>query len=394
MNDSDATSGHSGAFMWSSSYDGSTWAALDFSTAERNPDDLLAIKTINKIIYLMGEETTELWYNSGTETNPFKPQTTIGVGIKAPHSAQVWNDRLVWLGTNKYGHARVYVAAGAQQKEVSTASLEQEWNSFSDLTDATAFIYEQDGHTFYELTFPTGNHTYVYDLLEGKWHERSSYNGGAGGKYLVNNSAFFNDLTTVGSSSDGKLYAYDTDVYQDNGVQIVRQRDTQSIASPGYDKVRHRRVELEFAWGTGSADVSSTATSTVASALVDATAPFVVGDVGKSIYNTTDNTSTTIYAYVGTTQVTLTDDIMVSGEAYVLGVDPQVLLYWSDDQAATWKGPIYRNIGLSGNVYERIVINNVGSSRDRRYRIKASDNAQYVLMGGYADLDVSDDSKG
>lgn len=64
---------------------------------------------------------------------------------------------------------------------------------------------------------------------------------------------------------------------------------------------------------------SGTATSTSASHLVDATnAQFVAGDVGKTVYNSTDKTTAKITAYTSTSDVTLDTDIMASGESYYI----------------------------------------------------------------------------
>lgn len=62
---------------------------------------------------------------------------------------------------------------------------------------------------------------------------------------------------------------------------------------------------------------TGTATSTTANALVDATnAEFASTDTNKVIYNTTDNTWAIVTAYVSASQLTLSKDIMVSGEKY------------------------------------------------------------------------------
>jgi len=392
VNDLAGTSGQTGAFMWSASYDGTTWAALDFATAERNPDDLLAIKAINKTIYLLGEQTIELWFATNSFTKPFQPQTTIGVGIKAPHSAQVTQDKLIWLGTDEFGMARLYVMVGAQFQPVSNSALEQEWDSFSTTSDAVAFIYEQDGHTFYELTFPSGDMTYIFDVLENKWHERSSYNGGAGGKHLINYSAYFNGKVLVGDSSDGKVYSYDSSVYLDGTDPIVRTRTTQHINTQEDEWLRHIKVKLEFQQGTGVALTSSTTTSTLADHLVDSGAGFVAAGVVAGthrVYNTTDDTESEI-VNVTATDLELADDIMVSGDAYVVGIDPQVGLSWSDDGGNTFKGPIYRNIGLAGNYIKQVVFHNLGRSKDRVYKIECSDNANYTLIQSWAEGMVGD----
>jgi hypothetical protein len=64
---------------------------------------------------------------------------------------------------------------------------------------------------------------------------------------------------------------------------------------------------------------SGTADATEASKLHDADGGFEASDVGKTIYNSTDVTYTTVSAFVDSGELTLTDDIMASGEAYTVG---------------------------------------------------------------------------
>jgi len=64
---------------------------------------------------------------------------------------------------------------------------------------------------------------------------------------------------------------------------------------------------------------TGTASSTSTSHLVDATnAQFLSTDVGKIVYNSTDKTRAVITAYTSTSDVTLSRDIMASGENYNL----------------------------------------------------------------------------
>jgi len=73
--------------------------------------------------------------------------------------------------------------------------------------------------------------------------------------------------------------------------------------------VRRETYDFETRYGA--------ATSTTTGALVDATkSQFLAGDVGKVIHNTYDHTWAIVTAYVSATQLTLSKDIMASGEAY------------------------------------------------------------------------------
>lgn len=64
---------------------------------------------------------------------------------------------------------------------------------------------------------------------------------------------------------------------------------------------------------------TGTATATTASHLIDTTnAHFVAGDVGKTVYNSTDKTTAKVTAYTSASDLTLDTDIMASGEAYTI----------------------------------------------------------------------------
>jgi len=64
---------------------------------------------------------------------------------------------------------------------------------------------------------------------------------------------------------------------------------------------------------------SGTATATTASHLIDTTkSQFVAGDVGKTVYNSTDGTEALVTAYTSASDITLATNIMASGENYTI----------------------------------------------------------------------------
>ena len=57
-----------GQFYRSALNDGDSWnSGLDFATAERDPDDLKAMIVNQRELWLLGEQTTEVWYNDGSD---------------------------------------------------------------------------------------------------------------------------------------------------------------------------------------------------------------------------------------------------------------------------------------------------------------------------------------
>ncbi|MFE1676613.1 hypothetical protein ACFMJE_18460, partial [Acinetobacter baumannii] len=69
----------------------------------------------------------------------------------------------------------VYRAVGYTGKRISTHAIEYAIQSYSTITDAIAFTYQQEGHSFYVLTFPTADKTWVFDVSTELWHERAGF---------------------------------------------------------------------------------------------------------------------------------------------------------------------------------------------------------------------------
>jgi hypothetical protein len=87
------------------------------------------------------------------------------------------------------------------------------------------FTYQQLGHTFYVLIFPTADATWVFDIGEGLWHERTWIDdSGFEHRIRANDCAAAYGIIVVGDWETGALYQWDLTVYNDNGQPIVRRR--------------------------------------------------------------------------------------------------------------------------------------------------------------------------
>jgi len=121
--------------------------------------------------------------------------------------------------------------------------------------------------------------------------------------------------------------------------------------------------------------VSAATAGTGGVALFDATNPFVLGDVGKSVWNDAIGGSTTIAAFVAANQVTLTVGIgLVAGSAYTFGyarytvtvaglylIVGGVIIWWVDVTAGqSYWSRIYRNGVPVGGMIDQAAINGIG----------------------------------
>lgn len=242
-------------------FDGLTWDPTQVQQRSAAADPWVAMTVIHREIWLMGNQTSEVWYNASTFPFPFQPipGAFIEQGTQAPFSPNRDVAPLLWLAANAQGHSMIVMAQGYTATRVSTHGIEQTIQRYGDVSDAVSWSYQEDGHTFYVLTFPTANATWTYDVTAGAWHERPYWNS-ATSTYealRVGTHAFGFSTHIVGDRASGTLYRMALDVYTDvDGVAIRRLRQPPRI-SAGQKRVTVRSVQIVMDVGVGLGGVAT-----------------------------------------------------------------------------------------------------------------------------------------
>lgn len=170
--------------------DGSgVWDPTQFAQRSIAPDPWKAMVVDgNRQIWLIGEQTSEVWYDAGTFPFPFAPipGAVMKYGTVAPFSAAAAADRVMWLSRTSDGAGVVVAARGYLPQRISTHAVEKaiaEYARTSIITDAEAITYQDQGHTFYILNFPSANASWAYDVTVADslgpafaWHRRGVWN--------------------------------------------------------------------------------------------------------------------------------------------------------------------------------------------------------------------------
>ena len=173
-----------GTFYASDLLDGLTWATgTMFAQRIDSPDPWLAMRVKGRFIHLIGEQTGSVWFNSGASPFPFAQHPSGGslpYGIAAPFSLVVSEDSLLWLGSTKNGRGFVLRSTGFSPEVVSTYPVQYAMSRYGTVSDAYGDAYNDLGHSFYVLNFPTENVTWVYDLQMSMWHKRGAWDSDRG----------------------------------------------------------------------------------------------------------------------------------------------------------------------------------------------------------------------
>jgi hypothetical protein len=339
--------------------DGTSIDPLDFASTEGSPDGLVAVLSNFREIWAFGTNSIEVWYDSGASDFPLQRiQGAFNeLGCAAPFSIAKVDNGLFWLGRDRRGQGIVYQANGYSGQRISTHAVEWQIQQYSNLSDAIAYTYQQDGHSFYVLIFPTANTTWVYDLATQAWHERAGFTDGAFTRHRSNCQMAFNNEVVVGDFENGNIYAFDLDDYSDNG-QIQKWLRSWRALGPGkndLNRTAQHSLQLDIESGVGLNG-------------------FVISE---TIYLQTENDN-----YL----ITENGDYLISDDTTPItqGSDPQVMLRWSDDGGHTWSNEHWASIGKIGEYYRRVFWRRLGMTlklRDRVYEVSMTDPVKIAILG-------------
>lgn len=347
--------------------DGLSVDPLDFASAEGSPDGLVSLIVDHREAWLFGTNSVEVWYNSGEADFPLtRIQGAFNeIGCVAPYSVAKMDNSVFWLGADARGQGVVYRANGYQGIRVSTHAVEYAIQQYANMTDALAYTYQQDGHTFYVLVFPSADTTWVYDAATGSWHERAAWVKNAFARHRSNCHAKFNGFPHVGDYENGKIYKFSLDVYSDDGAAQRWLRSWRALPTGANNLKRtaHHTLQIDCETGVGLPG-------------------YDFNDVGLL---STETTNELIITEDGN-KIAVTFPIT----AITVGANPQLMLRWSDDGGHTWNGNRQVSMGRVGQYGVRAIFRRLGMTtkiRDRVYEISGTDPVKIAIMG--AELDLS-----
>ena len=236
--------------------------ALDFANKQGYPDNLVTLAVAKKEIFLLGERTSEIWFdaaitdpNTGFITSQFAsiPGTFIDYGCAAKYSAAVNDNSVFWLSRDRSGRGLVMIGSGSEAKRISTYAIENAISEYAIIEDAIGWCYQLGGHVCYVLTFPNADHTWVYDASTGLWHEWLWTNAdGIEHRHRAMCCYPCDGTVLVGDWEWSYVYVLDRDSYTDAGWAIKRVRSFPHLVNDG-KRIFARAFIADLETGTGPA---------------------------------------------------------------------------------------------------------------------------------------------
>ena len=386
--------------------DGQSIDPLDFASAEGSPDGLVSLIVDHREIWLFGTNSVEVWYDAGTSPFPLVPvQGAFNeVGCIAAFSVAKLDNGLFWLGADARGRGMVYRANGYAAERISTHAVEWQIQEYGNLSDAIAYTYQQDGHSFYVLIFPSANTTWVFDVATSLWHERAAFINGSFTRHRSNCQMSFSNEVVVGDHELGNIYAFDLNVFSDAGAVQKWLRSWRALPVGTNDLKRTAQHSLQLDAETGAINNSVVTVGPTIDVsnpnddLLAENGDFLVWEYFEPALNEvmlTESGDNLVQEDGG--KLVLIIGVATGGKLLVetglptaTAIDPQVMLRWSDDGGHTWSNEHWRSMGLTGQWGRRVIWRRLGMTlklRDRVYEVSGTDPIKIAIMG--AELTVS-----
>jgi hypothetical protein len=208
---------NSSTYYYSDINDAGSIDGLSFANAEANPDPIVRTDTLGDQVVFFGSNSLEFHSPTQDPAAPFQraPGQTQDKGCLAPYSVQKCDNSLFWLGQDQGSGRIIYRTSGGVPIRVSTHSIEAALQeaAVGDISEATAFTYIGDGHTFLVQNIPNVA-SFALDIATGKWATWASYDQ-ATFKIRSGDGALYGD-------EDGNVYRFDTERKTDRDEPVVR----------------------------------------------------------------------------------------------------------------------------------------------------------------------------
>lgn len=157
------------------------------------------------LLLVFGETVAEHWYDIGLQLFPYqRSQTTnLDYGCLNPATIAESENIVCWLAVNEKSGPTIMYSNGGDINHLSTDGIDFKLATLTNPSNSYAFMFKQDGHLFYVITFPDDELTYAYDFKAQAFYTLTDEQRGY---FIAKRVAFFNDQYYFVSINDGNVY--------------------------------------------------------------------------------------------------------------------------------------------------------------------------------------------
>lgn len=233
---------------------GLSWPNDSFhvGTLQTKPDTVVGAQRFpgrGNLLYVFGNTVTEPWQDIGASLFPYQRNSSLNIDYGCLNAATIaYNENIVvWLAANEKSGPVIAYSTGGDINRISTDGIDFKFTQLTNAKNSYGFLFKQDGHLLYQITFPDDNLTYVYDFNTRLFFTLCDE---AMNAHIAKRITFFNDKYYFVSFIDGNLYQIGTEFTTYNGHEIPRIRVCKNIRLPDASRFSVNNLTFTLEQGT------------------------------------------------------------------------------------------------------------------------------------------------
>ena len=372
-----------------------------------------AMEVLHNNLYMFTDYTTGIWSNTPGQFDnasfPWKKNSSYDwdYGIADVNSIDVDFGRIVWLARNKNGLISFMATNGQMPEAISTQAINVLLQDSDNIAgpnpfltqNVYGFLYQYEDSIFYRasvgqydnfgiLDVTTQSSSIEFNFDSKTWHRCIELNGE---RNRIQSHTFFNSIHIVNVINDPALYEMAGNIYTNEiknpNPAITNPQDpfyfiaypfryenvTQIIAQDDYSEFKTNYVEIDFVWGQQTQVKSSAPQQNTV---------FLVSELSTDdnpIYLVAEDGSTFLIAEGS-------DVPMPTSNIYNNIFIPHIELYISDDGGISFYSADVREFSQLGQYQWRMRWYQLGTSRNRCYRLVCVSAAPIVVLGAVMEV--------
>jgi hypothetical protein len=280
------------------------------------------------LLFVFGDIVTEAWSNLGLQLFPYQRASgfNIDYGCLSPSTIAVGDTFVIWLGINEKSGPTIIVSNGGQAEQIASDGINFRLSQLKNPSLAYGFLFKQDGHLFYQLTFPdpADNFTLIYDF-----NTKAIFNlcDEQGECHIAKRVTYFNNSYYFLGFNDGHVYELNSKYTTFNGITIPRRRITDTVRLPGNSRFIINSLSLTAEQGEPSDEFDP-----------------------------------------------------------AVQTNPKIEIRASNDGGATFGNPLHYEMNPVAHRKNKVLLFSQGSANERTYRFDFWGNGRFVVSGGILNI--------
>lgn len=245
----------------SAPYDPTVWEVLNSVVVNyrscTSSFPLLSLRSCNGRIFAFTSGFIQVYANAGKVGFTFRPDQNLIFGYGAlndqstvqsvgGNQGEQQPEFIIFISVTNDGTKKVMMTSGNPPRVISTPSIDYRINQLNNPDDAEAFIWTENGQTFWICSWTIDDLTIAYNMTNGSWFDIQNGNKH---RYFVTAFSFFKNKALALSYKDHKLYELTESLFTEQGQPRPLIRVTPQLRAPQYRNIVGKILDIYFQQG-------------------------------------------------------------------------------------------------------------------------------------------------